>query len=109
MTVALTAYSAYFTTNSEFDFIYIIGDIMVLTGLIICFIFSWKSERANLYIKELWELSYSKADTDIAGYKFYCTTHKNILKEMKKDPMNWLMGCGGFFIVGIFYYYNLCK
>src|SRR5947209_7565563 len=54
LTAALVAFANYTSREPRPLFLAFVGGLMLFAASIACGIFSWRCERANLYMRELW-------------------------------------------------------
>lgn len=104
MTAALAAFGSYFSQTPRPSFLIYVGFFMLVAGSMACVAFSIRSERANLYMGELW--TWFESDTQPAPTRFddFAAGRCNVLREMLRDEMNWAMlvaflAIGGGFLV----------
>src|SRR4051812_25407137 len=54
LTAALIAFANYVSHDPRPRFFAFVAGFMLIAALLTCFVFSWRSERANLYMRDVW-------------------------------------------------------
>jgi len=71
----------------------IAGHFLYIAALAVCLVFSFRTERANLYLITLWKWFHGESTQEPAGYK-KTSAGSQVYKKMARDPMNWLLLLG---------------
>jgi len=91
LTVSLSAFASYASQVARHPFLEFIGIFMLVIALIACGVFSYRCERANLYLREVWKW-FEEPDRDApAQFDNFKPAYRDILREMLWDEMNWMM------------------
>lgn len=91
LTVSLSAFASYASQTVRHPFLEFIGIFMLLIALIACGVFSYRCERANLYLREVWEWFEGTTQDAPAQFDNFKPACGSILREMLWDEMNWMM------------------
>ena len=87
ITVSLAALASYFSQASRPLFLAFVGGFMLLAALLACLIFSYRSERANLYLRELWYWFEGASKNPPGRFDDFCANRHDLIRQMLLDEM----------------------
>src|SRR5690242_10317845 len=89
ITVALTLFAAYFSTSypPHLRFFSAVAKVVMLAALGVCLVFSYRTERARLYRRNLWEWSKQRGKYPVKSD----VKLRSVWKGMALDSMNWAL------------------
>ncbi len=93
LTVGLGAFAAYFHRQQTSPFFVAAGFTFLTASLVVCFRFSYLTERYRLYQRQLWvDAKSTTLPQDFpAGARDFHPPSRHVLAKMQRDSMNWLL------------------
>ena len=91
VTVGLAAFATYSEQNLPFAFF--AGWLMIISAVIACLLFSYRTERSDLYLTELWNWSKEAGRPYPVGFKSF-KPGPEVCRKIFSDLMNWVMIVG---------------
>jgi len=91
MTVSLAAFASYFTQASAHDCLALIGFVMLAFAALVCFLYSYYTEKTNQYAAQLWHWFGSETGDGLPGFNQYRPDRAAARRAMLRDEMNWVM------------------
>jgi hypothetical protein len=99
VTVGLAAFSTHFSLEKAEWFPFAAGCLLIASATVACLSFSYRTERCDLYLTELWRWSLEPEGAPYpVGFKSF-KPGRDVLRKMAGDQMNWLMIVGAFLIL----------
>ena len=102
MTASLAAFASYFSQVARPCYLVFIGFFMLAVAALACLVFSCRCEKANLYTALLWRWFGAEDQDGPPSFYEYSRTCGDVLCEMCRDEMNWVMLVGALLITGAF-------
>lgn len=92
LTASLVAFAIYTAVNPRPAFVAFAGIFMWLAALLSCVVFSYRREKANLYLREIWRW-FDRGTPDNAPARFYdfAADLHEVVTEMLRDRLNWVL------------------
>jgi hypothetical protein len=103
LTASLAAFASYISQAARPSFLMFIGFFMLVAALIACVVFSYRSERANLYLRELWRWFEGTTKSAPARFDDFAPAGRDVMRQMPWDEMNWIMFAALLSIGGAFW------
>ena len=102
LTASIAAFAGYLSQTSRPSFLGFAGIFMLLAAAIAWAVFSYRFERASLYLRELW--AWFDGTNQIAPPRFddFAASLHEVTTQMLRDKMNWVMLAGFLVIAGAF-------
>ena len=91
LTGALAAFAGYFSQTLRPSFLAFAGIFMLLAAAIAWVVFSYRFERANLYLRELWAWFDGTSQNTPARFDDFAATLHEVTTQMLRDKMTWVM------------------
>jgi hypothetical protein len=91
VTVSLAAFSAYLGKIPSDPFLMVAGMILLMTAILACLTFSFRTEKAVLRYKEVWTYLNGERSMDVERFPTFRPKVFAIWLRVAKDPMNWLL------------------
>jgi hypothetical protein len=92
MTVSLASLASYFSQPSRPLFLVFVGVFMLLAALVACLVLSYRCERANIYLRELWWWFEGTSKSPPGRFDdFSPANRRDLIRQMLLDEMNWVM------------------
>ena len=102
MTAALAAFACYFSQTSRPSFLAFAGIFMLLAASIAWAVFSYRYEKANLYLRELWAWFDGTSQNTPARFDDFAASLHEVITQMLRDRMSWVMLAALLVIAGAF-------
>lgn len=102
MTASLAAFAGYFSQPLRPSFLAFAGFFMLLAAAIAWVVFSYRFQRANLYLRELWAWFDGTSRNTPARFDDFAATLHEVTTQMLRDKMNWVMLAAVLVIAGAF-------
>ena len=102
MTGALAAFAGYFSQTLRPSFLAFAGIFMLLAAAIAWVVFSYRFEKATLYLRELWAWFDGTSQNAPARFDDFPATLHEVTAQMLRDKMTWVMLAGLLVIAGAF-------
>lgn len=64
---------------------------MLIGAALACFVFSYRTEKANLYLRELWQLFDGQRDEICPQFGDFKPVRRAVINAMLTDEMNWAL------------------
>lgn len=91
LTVSFAAFSNYISQSTRPLFLVFVGIFMLLAALLACLVFSYRSEKADLYLREVWLWFGTEIGEPPSQFRDFSPEVREIIKGMRRDEMNWVM------------------
>ena len=91
MTVSLAALASYFSQAARPLFLAFVGGFMLIVALVACLVLSYRCERANLYLRELWWWFDGSAQSPPGRFDEFRANRRDLVRQMALDEMTWVM------------------
>ena len=102
MTTSLAALAGYFSQTVRPSFLAFAGIFMLLAAAIAWVVFSYRFERAKLYLRELWSWFDGTSQNTPARFDDFAATLHEVMAQMLRDKMTWVMLAALLVIAGAF-------
>jgi hypothetical protein len=102
MTASLAALASYISQVPKHWYLAFIGFFMLAVAALACIVFSYRCEKANLYLASLWRWFGAENHEPPSSFYEYSPKRKDLFREMCADEMNWVMVAGGLLIAVTF-------
>jgi hypothetical protein len=102
MTASLAALASYISQTPQHSFLAFVGIFMLVAASVACLVFSYRCERANLYLRELWRWFEDATPKAPPRFDDFDAPTRDLLRQMLRDEMNWVMVLALLAIVGAF-------
>ena len=102
LTASLAALASYISQASRPSFLAFVGIFMLVVALIACGVFSYRCERANLYLRDLWRWFEGTTLHPPARFDDFAPVRGEVRRQMFQDEMNWVMFLALLAITGAF-------
>lgn len=106
MTASLAAFASYFSQAVEHFYLAFVGLFMLVAAALACLAFSYRCEKTNLYAAVLWRWFGAEDQDGPPSFYQYKPTRIDVVREMFRDEMNWLMLISAILIAGVFFFYR---
>jgi hypothetical protein len=93
MTASVAALASYISHTPRSPFLAFVGLFMLVIALVTCLVFSYRTEKANVFLRELWRWL-DEGDTQSRGpsrFDDFTAPSRVLVRQMLRDEMNWLM------------------
>ena len=104
LTVSFAAFSNHISQPSKPLFLVFVGIFMLLAALLACLVFSYRSEKADLYTREVWLWFGAETGEPPPQFRDYRPKRPEIIRRMRRDEMNWVMLVAVVLTVAAFHY-----
>ena len=91
MTVSLAAFMGYFAQPLNRGCVAFIGFVMLGLAALVCLLYSFYTEKTNLYAEQLWHWFGSETKDGLPRFNRYRPKFNDALLAMLRDEMNWVM------------------
>ena len=91
ITASLAAFAGYFSQTLRPLFLAFAGIFMLLAAAIAWVVFSYRFERATLYLRELWAWFDETSENTPTRFDDFAATLHQVTAQMLRDKMNWVM------------------
>ncbi|MDD5260856.1 MAG: hypothetical protein PHD76_03310 [Methylacidiphilales bacterium] len=91
MTSSLAAFAKFLSEAPRPLYLALIGWFMFVVAFIACFVFSYRTEKANLYAEILWRWFKSEKQSEPPSFLQYKEKRCDVVCQMLRDEMNWFM------------------
>ena len=102
MTASLAAFAGYFSQTLRPLFLAFVGIFMLLAAAIAWVVFSYRFEKATLYLRELWVWFDGTNQNAPPRFDDFAASLHEVTTQMLRDKMNWVMLAGFLVIAGAF-------
>jgi hypothetical protein len=92
MTASVAALASDISRKPRSSFLAFTGLFMLLVALVTCLVFSYRTEKANVFLREIWR--WLDDDTESSGpsrFDDFNVPFRDLFRQMLRDEMNWLM------------------
>jgi hypothetical protein len=103
LTAALVAFANYLARDPHPQFFAFVAGFMLVAAMLACFVFSWRCERANLYMRDLWNWFDGPQPDTFVRFDDFAPKRTEMLRQMFADEMNWVLLAALVSIGGAFY------
>jgi hypothetical protein len=104
LTASLAAHASYISQEARPPFLEFVAIFMLVAALIACGVFSYRCERANLYLRELWRWLEGTSQNAPPRFDDFKAARREVLREMLWDSMNWALIAALLSIVGFVFF-----
>ena len=91
MTAPRAAFASYISQTPRPSFLAFIGIFMLVAASIACVVFSYRCEKANLYLRELWMWFEGTTQNAPGRFDDFAARPGDVSRQMLRDEMNWVM------------------
>jgi len=102
MAASLAAFAGYFSQTLRPPFLAFAGFFMLLAAAISWVVFSYRFEKASLYLRELWVWFDGTTQNTPARFDDFAASLHEVTTQMLRDKMSWLMLAALLIIAGAF-------
>jgi hypothetical protein len=102
MTASLVGFACYLSQAARPLFLAFAGIFMLLAASIAWVVFSYRYEKANLYLRELWTWFDGTSQNAPARFDDFAASLHEVVTQMLRDKMSWVMLAALLVIAGAF-------